>query len=181
MAWLQKVQEPLLFLIGAKGPLLDIIKRRVESMFCSPIGQQAGFLGVQRRRLYLTHSSLLALWRFLSQVGETLPDEHILTEPFLYLSDFAFQQTCDNCDVSLNWLFNPKNLFWGLKLFLCLSLRGSRWFPHYGWQGHSAVSCCFQVSSEYWLYILKTCAMTCFGKHDFFCSFLQVCWRPNLC
>lgn len=65
---------------------------------------------------------------------------------------------------SLNWLFNLKNLFWGLKPFLCLSLRGPRWFPHYGWRGHSAVSCCFQVSSEYWFYILKMCMRTCFGK-----------------
>lgn len=63
--------------------------------------------------------------------------------------------------LSLNWLLNPKNLFRGLKL---LSLRGSRWFPRYGWRGHSAVSCCFQVSSGYWLHILKTCTMTCFGK-----------------
>lgn len=56
MAWLQKVQEPQLFLIGTKSPLLDFTKRGVEPSPCSPIGQRAESLGVQHRRVHLTGS-----------------------------------------------------------------------------------------------------------------------------
>lgn len=142
MAWLQKVQEPLLFLIGTKSPLLDFIKRGVESTLCSPIGQNAESLGVRCRRLYLTRTFPFSGVKTVCCARWVKRCCH-----FYHLSHFSSGSACLRIVPSKTFL-NLKICFWAPKFFPCLSLKASRWFPRRGWRGHSTVWCCFPVSSQ---------------------------------
>lgn len=117
MAWLQKVQEPLLFLIGTKSPLLDFIKRGVESTLCSPIGQNAESLRVRCRRLYLTRTFPFSGVKTVCCARWVKRCSH-----FYHLSHFSSGSACLRIVPSKTFL-NLKICFWATKFFPRLSLK----------------------------------------------------------